>query len=243
MHQPGVEARPLRQMNGRASFNEVFISDARIPASHVIGTPGEGWRVALTTLAHERRFGAVRRRRIEVSQGRALAEAAAEAEEYFATYEWYPQRAGRVDLLAERASASGRAADPLVRDRVALVTAWQRTQQWTQQRASDARAAGKPPGAEGSIGKLGMSVIARMAAQTHSTIGGADAMLTGPDSPAGGVIAEVLVSVPGQSIAGGTDEIQHNILGEQMLGLPRDPSVDRDIPFREISRNIRGSAP
>jgi alkylation response protein AidB-like acyl-CoA dehydrogenase len=239
MHQPGVEARPLRQMNGRASFNEVFITDARIPASHVIGAPGEGWRVALTTLAHERRFGAVRRRRIDAGAGRVLAEAAAEADEHFRTYEWYPQRAGRVDLVPERARAAGVSGDAVVRDRIADVTAWQRTQQWTQQRAQAARAAGRPPGAEGSIGKLGMSVIARKAAQVHSIVAGAEGMLTGPESPAGGIVAEVLVSVPGQSIAGGTDEIQHNILGEQMLGLPREPSVDRDIPFREIRRTAQ----
>jgi alkylation response protein AidB-like acyl-CoA dehydrogenase len=236
MHQPGVEARPLRQMNGRASFNEVFISDARIPASHIIGAPGEGWRVALTTLAHERRFGVMRRRRIDVAAGRALAEAAAEAEEYFRTYEWYPQRAGRVDLIPDAAREQGVVGDPVVRDRIAAVTAWQRTQQWTAQRAQAARAAGKPPGAEGSIGKLGMSVVARLAAGAHSHIAGAHGMLTGPESPIGGVVAEVLVSVPAQSIAGGTDEVQHNILGEQMLGLPREPSVDRDIPFREIRR-------
>jgi alkylation response protein AidB-like acyl-CoA dehydrogenase len=212
------------------------MTDAVVPASHIIGAPGEGWRVALTTLAHERRFGAMRRRRIDAAAGRALAEAAAEADEYFRTYEWYPQRAGRVDLLEGLARDRGRAEDPLVRDGVAAVTAWQRTQQWTAQRAQAARAAGKPPGAEGSIGKLGMSVVARMAARTHSLLAGADGMLTGPDSPVGGVVAEVLVSVPAQSIAGGTDEIQHNILGEQMLGLPREPSVDRDIPFREIRR-------
>jgi alkylation response protein AidB-like acyl-CoA dehydrogenase len=234
MHQPGVEARPLRQMNRHASFNEVFLGDARIPGDHVIGAPGEGWRVAMTTLAFERRFGAVRRQQRNKAAGRAVAEAEAEAEEYFATYSWYPQRAGRADLVAPRAAERGVNGDPLVRQRIAAVLSTQRAHQLTAERNAAALAKGGSPGSWGSLGKLGLSNVARMSADAHSLIGGADGMLTAPDADP--IVAEVLVSVPAQSIAGGTDEIQHNIIGEQLLGLPREPAVDRDIPFREIAR-------
>ncbi|MGD9995409.1 MAG: acyl-CoA dehydrogenase family protein [Ilumatobacteraceae bacterium] len=233
MHQEGVEARPLRQMNGHASFNEVFLTGARVPASHVIGAIDDGWRVALTTLAHERRFGGMRRPVIDASAGQVLAEAADEAAEHFRTYEWYPQRAGRVDLLTSDV-LGGR--DAIARDRIAAVWSQQRSQQWTAQRAHAARAAGVEPGAEGSIGKLGMSVVARAAAAAYTRAVGAGGMLRGEGAPFDGVVAEVLTSVPAQSIAGGTDEIQRNILGERVLGLPREPSVDRDVPYRDVRR-------
>ncbi len=238
MHQPGVEARPLRQMNGYASFNEVFLTDAHVPNELVVGDVADGWRVALTTLAHERRFATLRRERpAEPRAGRTHAEAEAEAEAYFATYVWYPQRAGRPDLLIDRAQATGTGGDPLVREQIAAVHALARSGQWTAQRAQAARALGREPGPEGSIGKLAASAVARAAAAAHSLIGGADGLLAPPDAPAGGVVAEVLVSVPGQSIAGGTDEIQRNILGERALGLPREPAPDRDLPFRQVLRN------
>jgi alkylation response protein AidB-like acyl-CoA dehydrogenase len=234
MHQPGVEVRQLRQMNFHASFNEVFLTEARIPRDNVIGEVGQGWKAALTTLAYERRFSALRRPRYSPAPGRALAEARAEADDHFATYSWYPQRAGRPDLVIEHARAAGVTGDPVIRQAVARLITMQRASEWTAERARAARAAGARPGAEGSIGKLAASNIARESAKVHSMIAAAGALITGPDSPLHGIIAEVLMSVPGQSIAGGTDEIQKNIVAEKMLGLPPEIRVDRDVPFSQV---------
>ena len=234
MHQPGVEARPLRQMNFHASFNEVFLTDARVPRDNVIGAVGQGWAAALTTLAYERRFAALQRPRYSPAPGRALDEARAEADDHFATYSWYPQRAGRPDLVVEHARAAGVRDDPVIRQAVAGIITMQRVSAWTAERARAARALGARPGAEGSIGKLAASNIARESARVHAMIAGAQSLLTGPDSPMSGIIAEVLLSVPGQSIAGGTDEIQKNILAEKVLGLPAEVRVDKDVPFSQI---------
>ena len=234
MRQPGVEARPLRQMNFHASFNEVFLTDAVVPADNVVGEVGQGWAVALTTLAYERRFGAMRPPAYDRGPGRALDEARAEAEAHFAVYSWYPQRAGRADLVIEHARSAGVADDPLIRQAIARVVTLQRVSAWTAERARAARAAGARPGAEGSVGKLALSNLARESARAHAMIARAGALLTGPDSPLGGVIAEVLLSVPAQSIAGGTDEIQKNILAEKILGLPPEIRTDKDIPFSQV---------
>ncbi|HWC37823.1 MAG TPA: acyl-CoA dehydrogenase family protein [Acidimicrobiales bacterium] len=241
MEQPGVEVRPLRQMNGHASFNEVFLTDARVTAANVIGRVGDGWTVAHTTLAHERRlFSGLRGRSASWGSGRAVREAELEIAATLEPYKWYPQRAGRPDLVADRARATGRSSDPLVRQEVARLVAMTRAAQWTAQRARMARALGRPPGPEGSIGKLGASSIARAAARAHALIAGASGMLAGSDGPLDGLVTEVLVSVPAVSIAGGTDEIQRNIIGERVLGLPREPQVDAEVPFREVPRNVAG---
>ncbi len=234
MQQPGVEVRQLRQMNFHASFNEVFLTDARIPRDNVIGGVGQGWPAALTTLAYERRFSALQRQAYSAAPGRALDEARAEADDHFATYSWYPQRAGRPDLVVEHARAAGVSGDPVIRQAIARLITMQRASAWTAERARVARALGAPPGAEGSIGKLAASTIARESAKVHAMIAGASALVIGPDSPFGGIIAEILMSVPGQSIAGGTDEIQKNILAEKVLGLPGEIRVDRNVPFSQI---------
>jgi alkylation response protein AidB-like acyl-CoA dehydrogenase len=240
MHQDGIEVRPLRQMNGHASFNEVFLTDAHVPAANVVGDVGRGWSVALTTLAHERRLAAMMgpHRIPPGAAGHAWEEAAAEHERVAAPYQWYPQRAGRVDLVIDRATTTGRNTDPVIRQEIARLIAGARAARWTAQRAAAARALGRPPGPEGSLGKLSSSNIARSASRVHSLISGASGMLTGSDAPLNGTITEVFLSVPAVSIAGGTDEIQRNILGERILGLPKDPDAGRNVPFRDSLHNI-----
>jgi alkylation response protein AidB-like acyl-CoA dehydrogenase len=237
MRQPGVEVRPLRQMNDHASFNEVFLTEARIPRDWVVGEVGRGWAAARTTLANERRFLSMARASFAgIDPGPALDAARAEAAESMKVYAWYPQRAGRVDLVAEHARAAGRHTEAPVRQEIARLLSTNTVAGWTTERARAALAAGRQPGPEGSIGKLALSEVARQAAQVHSAIAGAGGMLAGgaPEAPLAGVLAEILTSTPAQSIAGGTDEIQRNILGERALGLPREPDPTKGLPYRDV---------
>lgn len=239
IRQPGVEVHPLRQMNGHASFNQVFFTDAELPPEHQVGELGEGWAVANTTLMHERRgadrfasWGAASERK-----GRIYDEERAEAATVSEPYKWYPQRAGRVDLVLARARETGKIDDPVVRQEIARLLTLSKSAEWTARRARAAQAQGRPQGPEGSLGKLASSHVARAAARVHTLISGADAMLSGKDGPMDGIIAEILVSVPAVSIAGGTDEIQRNIISERVLRMPKEPAVDTDRPFRDVRRN------
>ncbi len=238
MRQEAVGARPIEQMNYRNSFNEVFMTDARIPLENIVGAEGEGWKVARGTLAHERSFATQRTVRFaHNAHGRVIDEAKLEAAEYLKTYEWYPQRMGRVDLVAERAAALEVTDDRVLRQEMADMFSLQLASEWTAGRAKAGRKLGRPPGSEGSIGKLALSEVARRAHRVHTRIAGARGLLKESDDPVDSVVAEVFVSTPAQSIAGGTDEIQHNIIGENVLGLPREPAVDRGEPFRNVGRD------
>lgn len=238
IHQPGVDVQPLKQMNGHASFNQVFFTDAQVPSENLVGRVGEGWKVAMTTLAHERRGAdglpppAKRVTRI----GRIHAEERAETEKANQPYKWYPQRAGRVDLVIDRARETGANSDPHVRQELAKLMIMAKSAEWTARRARAAQQQGRPQGPEGSLGKLAASNVARAAAHVHTLITGTEAMLTGNASPRDGIIAEILVSVPAVSIAGGTDEIQRNIIAERVLGLPKEPRFDTG-PFRNVRKN------
>jgi len=236
--QPGVDVQPLKQMNGHASFNQVFFTDAKVPPEHLVSAVGDGWKVAMTTLAHERRgadgLSAPSKRGLRT--GRIYVEERAEIETAMQPYRWYPQRAGRVDLVIERAKETGSNRDPHVRQEIAKLMIMAKSAEWTARRARAAQRQGRPQGPEGSLGKLAASNVARAAAHVHTLITGAEAMLTGTGSPRDGIIAEILVSVPATSIAGGTDEIQRNIIAERVLGLPKEPRFDTG-PFRNVRKN------
>jgi alkylation response protein AidB-like acyl-CoA dehydrogenase len=142
-----------------------------------------------------------------------------------------------VDLVLPRARTTGAIADPVIRQEIAKLLSLHTAAGLAAASAEAKRKAGSTEIVPaGSIGKLAASVIARQAAHVHTLISAAGAMLSGPSSAEGGVVAEVLVSVPAISIAGGTDEIQRNIISERVLGMPKGYRADEG-PFRDIKRN------
>ena len=156
MKQPGVQVHPLRQMNGHASFNQVFFTDAEVEPEMMICDVGDGWTVATTTLMHERRGADGLRTWAQASnrKGRIYEEEKAEIATTMEPYKWYPQRAGRVDLVMKRAKETGKITDPVVRQEIAKLLIMSKSAEWTARRARAAQNQGKPQGPEGSLGKL-----------------------------------------------------------------------------------------
>ena len=243
MDQPGVEVRPLREMTGRALFNEVFFTDARVPADAVIGGVDDGWAVALTTLANERVSlgggGGVSGGGVPGRKGAMLSRRAGEVAD--AMRSGLGQgRAGvaamgsRYDFLARVARDAGRLHEPVIRQQLARLFTLERINGYTQLRARSATERGGRPGPEASTGKLMISRITRLSRDLGLAIAGAGGMLRGDDAPAKGMLSELAVFSPAVSIYGGSDEIQHNIIGERVLGLPKEPASDRDTAFRDL---------
>jgi alkylation response protein AidB-like acyl-CoA dehydrogenase len=143
------------------------------------------------------------------------------------------RRMGRPETL-ELARAAGRTGDPIARQQIAHLFTLQKIQQWNQQRSKSALVAGKQPGPEASIAKLMSGVIGRASAAANASIAGAAAMLAGADAPFEGAVASEQLGYHSGTIGGGTDNIQHNIVGERVLGLPKDIQVDAGVPFREV---------
>jgi alkylation response protein AidB-like acyl-CoA dehydrogenase len=137
-------------------------------------------------------------------------------------------------MLADLARKQGRAGDPSIRQQLASLYSLEEISRFTQLRSKSAAERGGRPGPEASTGKLTISRITRMSRDLGLAILGASGMLHGKDAPAGGMIQELALFSPAVSIYGGSDEVQHNIIGERVLGLPKEPSTDRDTPFRDL---------
>jgi len=241
MKQPGIEARPLKQMNGASNFCEVFLTEARVRGDHVIGEVNGGWRVAQSTLFHERNSVAggglpglvMARSGSEGDLDRKVGEVLDRAREV-AKARKSPIRAGAVPakLMVELAQKFGVSGDPVIRQELARYISQVRVNGWTMRRSG--AAGGKLTGADGSIAKLTTARICQESRDLSYRIVGAHGMLMGQVSPLEGDLQMVNLASPGNRLGGGTDEIQLNVLGERALGLPREPSSDKDVPYRDL---------
>ena len=219
MHAPGVEVRPLRQLTGEAEFNEVYLTEVRVPAGDLLGEVGQGWPVAMTTLANERVWiGARPRARGTGPIGQAV-------------------------QAYRRAAAEGRA-DPTAAERLMLL--WTRAEAARLTNLRAAERVGGQPGPEGSIAKLQMAELNKAIYELCVDLLGTDGLLidgyaeTASDSTAVHGDADVrraYLRSLANSIEGGTSEVLRNVLGERVLGLPGEPRADRDVSWRQLPRS------
>ncbi|MCE2735192.1 MAG: acyl-CoA dehydrogenase family protein [Ilumatobacteraceae bacterium] len=222
MKAPGVEVRPLRQITGEAEFNEVYMTDARVPDAHRIGEVGEGWRAALTTLMNERTAiggggGGNAKRRGPIDEAIKI---------------WNSKPA--------EARSEGH------KDQLMRLFCKSEALRLTNMRAAQAAKAGNP-GPEGSISKLMLADFNKKVTEFSIELMGADGMVgydfsfRRPDSlsvdGSEGGVRHAFLRVRANSIEGGTSEIMRNILGEQVLGLPGEPRVDKDIAWSKVPRS------
>ncbi|TML43469.1 MAG: dehydrogenase [Actinobacteria bacterium] len=209
---PGVEIRPLRQMNGASGFNEVFFTDVRIPDASRIGDVDDGWRCAVAMLMNER---------VAIGSGGGGG------------------RSVGVRPLVELARRRGVLDDAVVRQGIADVYIRTKILGYIGQRTRAAVKAGKAPGPEGSIAKLAGALLARRTSDLGIAIAGPGGQAWADQRESRWALG--VLSAPASRIAGGTDEVQRNIIGERVLGLPKEPQVDRDVPFKDLRVGTQSS--
>ena len=264
MHQPGVEVRPLREMTGHAMFNETFMTDARVPADRLIGGLNKGWAVANTTLGYERSglgTGGGSRGTI-VMPGTVAGNLERRVGDFASTQGPRPKKptgttgatgdrpARRDDLLTGLARGNGTLTDPLIRQDLIRLYTLNELGRLNAERLKATRAAGGDIPGMANISKLSMSAVMRLTRDLGLRIVGAQGMLHAYDAKDQATLNEAtgnpfLPGVTGSalyaqapSIYGGTDQIQRNIIGERVLGLPKEPNNDRVTPFSELPKNI-----
>jgi alkylation response protein AidB-like acyl-CoA dehydrogenase len=205
MRSPGIDIRPLRQITGTAHFNEVFLTDLRIPVDQIVGEVNRGWGVTMTTLTSERTL---------IGSGAADPMPA------------LLRLAERYGVLNDTTMRQG-IADVYVRHQLIKFLGW---------RVQSAISRGQSPGPESSVLKLAHTSALTCITNLALQIEGAAGMLVPPDDPEGHAAAFSFLSQFASKIGGGTDEVQRNIVGERVLGLPGDVRVDKDVPFRSLPR-------
>ncbi|WP_040491495.1 acyl-CoA dehydrogenase family protein [Ilumatobacter nonamiensis] len=208
MKAPGVEIRPIHQIDGGSHFNEVFFSDVRIPKDNLLGEYNAGWKLATAMLMYER-----------VAIGSA--------------------GAGKINqptfkLLKSAAQETGKIDDPVVRDQLMRIYSMETTKAMVAMRNRAEQKAGKTPGPGGSLGKLFGSNIAWKMREIALEIAGPSSIAWDPSVPDADERQRIVLNSFQSSIAGGTDEIQRNIIGDRVLGLPREPAVDKGVPFKDL---------
>ncbi len=211
MRQPGVEVRPIHQITGESEFNEVFITDARVPHANLVGSPGAGWSVLQLALAYERRLMGDLARTSRSSR------------------DLKPD----ADSLIGMARSTGRLNDAFIRQEIARVEAYAAVNRWNTRRAK-ATADRVEAATLMSLGKIAMSRILHETAAVQTEIVGPESMLAGPDNPVGDAVTFRTLNAYFTSIGGGTDQIQRNIVGERVLGLSKEPEPYKDTPFRDL---------
>ena len=215
MHAPGVEVRPLRQMTGGAEFNEVYFTDVRVPAAEILGSPGEGWRVSLTTLMNER-----------TAIGGSTP----------------PRGAGPIAHAVELFNELDDAEQPFYRNRLMELWCEAEAIRLNNLRAAANRRMGSP-GPEGSIGKMAGAEHNKRVYEFCMDLLGPRGLLYddyasgGEGSGLDSISRVAFLRSRANTIEGGTAEIMRNILGERVLGLPGDVRVDRDRPWKDVPRS------